>query len=133
MKTILLLLFFGLSFNCLQAQTTDAPKIKKGMIKVSILYANGEGKTFDMDYYLSKHIPLMATIFGDSLKFLTIEKGIATGMPEKPVPFLVICNFYFDKFSDYQNALKPHAEKVRNDVLKYTNIQPIVQTSEVIQ
>jgi hypothetical protein len=29
------------------------------MIKVSVFYANEEGKKFDMDYYLNSHIPLV--------------------------------------------------------------------------
>ncbi|MBN9385017.1 MAG: EthD family reductase [Chitinophagaceae bacterium] len=133
-KAILLLLFFGLSLSCLQAQSTDISKVKKGMIKVAILYPNGEGKTFDMDYYTKKHMPMMADFFGSSLKFMSIDKGIANGiMPDKPVPFLAIGYFYFNKLSDYENAVKANIEKIKLDIPKYTNIQPIAQISEVIQ
>ena len=45
------------------------------MIKVAILYPNGEGKTFDMDYYSNKHMPMAASLFGDSLKAMSIDKG----------------------------------------------------------
>ena len=34
------------------------------MTKVSILYPRAEGSTFDMDYYLTKHIPMCARLFG---------------------------------------------------------------------
>jgi uncharacterized protein (TIGR02118 family) len=132
-KTILLLLFLGLSLNSLQAQTTNASKIKKGMIKVTVLYPNGEGKTFDMDYYTKKHMPLMETFFGEGLKLIAIDKGLSSGTPDKPVPFLAIGYLYFDKLSDYQKVLDLKATEIRADFPKYTNIQPLVQISEVLQ
>lgn len=132
-KAILLLFFFALSLSSLHAQTTEAPKIKKGMIKVTILYPNGEGKTFDMDYYTKKHMPLMAVFFADGLKHLAIDKGIASGRPDTPLPFLAIGYLYFDKLSDYEKALALHVTEIRADFPNYTNIQPVVQISEVIQ
>lgn len=133
MKTILLLVFFGLSFNSLQAQSTSTSQVKKGMIKVTVLYPNGEGKTFDMDYYVKKHMPLMATLSGDKLKLLAIDKGISTGTPEKPAPFVAIGYLYYDKLSDYEKMLAANMDKIRSDIPKYTNIQPIIQISEVLQ
>jgi uncharacterized protein (TIGR02118 family) len=130
-KTILLLLFFGLSLGCLQAQTKDAPKVKKGMIKVTVLYPNGEGKTFDMDYYTKHHMPLMAKFF--NLKIYAIDKGLAGGAPNVPVPFLAIGYLYFDKLADYEKALALHADEIKADFPKYTNIAPLVQISEVIE
>ncbi len=29
------------------------------MIKVTVLYPNEEGKKFDLDYYLNKHLPMV--------------------------------------------------------------------------
>lgn len=131
-KTILLLLvIFGLSLSCLQAQTKDAPQIKKGMIKVTVLYPNGEGKTFDMDYYTKNHMPLMAKFF--NLKIYAIDKGLAGGAPNTPVPFLAIGYLYFDKLSDYETALAKHLDEIRADFPKYTNITPLIQISEVVQ
>ena len=40
------LLALALLFGCQQTQTGETNRIKKGMIKVAILYPNGEGKTF---------------------------------------------------------------------------------------
>jgi uncharacterized protein (TIGR02118 family) len=101
------------------------------MIKVTVLYPNGEGKTFDMDYYTKKHMPLMAKFF--NLKIYAIDKGIAGRGPNEPVPFLAIGYLYFDKLSDYENARALHAEEIKADFPKYTNITPLIQISEVIQ
>ena len=119
--------------SCQQATSTEASKIKKGMVKVTILYPNGEGKTFDLDYYSNKHMPMVANLLGDSLKLLEIDKGMAGRTPVEPIPYLAIGYLYFDQLSAYQNSFGPNAEKIINDIPNYTNIQPVLQISEVIQ
>ena len=52
-----------------------------------ISYPNGEGKKFDMDYYSTKHMPMIASLLGDSLKMFEIDKGIAGRAPT--VQFLI--------------------------------------------
>jgi uncharacterized protein (TIGR02118 family) len=131
-KTYLLVIIFGL-FACLQSNLINAQTIKKGMIKVSILYANGEGKTFDMNYYTTTHMPLVARLLGDSLKALTIDKGISGRTPDTPVPYLAIGHLYFETISAYQNSMKQNVEKIRADIPNFTNIQPVIQVSEVMQ
>ncbi len=103
------------------------------MIKVTILYPNAEGKTFDMDYYSTKHMPMAASLFGDSLKAMSIDKGLASGTPNAPIPYLAIGYFYFETLSSFQHSMGPNSAKLRADVPNYTNIQPVIQVSEVQQ
>lgn len=103
------------------------------MIKVAILYPSGEGNTFDMDYYSNKHMPMVAGLFGDALKHMQIDKGLSGRTPDDPIPYVGVGYFYFDKLSDYQNAFGPNAEKILGDIPNYTNIQPVVLISEVVQ
>jgi len=133
MKTKISFLLVALGFlsGCQQNKLADSPKIKKGMIKVTILYPNGEGKTFDMDYYSNKHMPMAASLFGDSLKAMSIDKGLASGTPDAPIPYLAIGYFYFETMSSFKNSMGPNSEKLRADVPNYTNIQPVIQISEV--
>jgi len=136
MKTKIIIFILGaitLLTSCQQTTSTDTSKIKKGMIKVTLLYPNSDGKTFDMDYYSNKHMPMVASLLGDSLKLLAIDKGIAGGTPDEPIPYLAIGYLYFDKLSAYQNSFGPNAEKIISDIPNYTNIQPIVQISEIFQ
>ena len=136
MKTKIILMVLGaivLLASCQQTTSADTSKIKKGMIKVSILYPNDEGKTFDMDYYSNKHMPMVASLLGDSLKLLAIDKGIGGRTPDEPIPYLAIGYLYFDKLSAYQNSFGPNAEQIVNDIPNYTNIQPVVQISEVLE
>ena len=136
MKTKIVLLILSaiaLLTSCRQTTSSDTFTSKKGMIKVTILYPNDAGKTFDMDYYSKKHMPMVARLLGNSLKFLEIDTGIAGRTPGEPIPYLAIGYLYFDELSAYQNAFGPNAEKIVSDIPNYTNIQPVVQISEVLQ
>ena len=52
-------------------------KSEKGMVKVTLLYPNEEGSTFDMDYYQNKHMPMVQELLGDAMKYFKIDKGLA--------------------------------------------------------
>lgn len=121
----------GILYSCQIHTSEDTSKIKKGMIKVAIFYPNGEGKTFDMDYYSNKHMPMAASLFGESLKAMSIDKGLANGAPDIPVQYLAIGYFYFDTMTSFENSMGPNSETLRADVTNYTNIQPVIQISEV--
>jgi uncharacterized protein (TIGR02118 family) len=140
MKKNLMLMFTGLimlvaTVNVMAQQnnSTDGQAIKKGMIKVTILYPGGDGKKFDMDYYLNKHIPMVKGLFAGALKATAIDKGIAGGAAGSPAPFVVICYFYFDNVSAFQNAMTANGAKIQGDIPNYTNIQPVIQISEVLE
>jgi len=135
MKKIIFLLFASIALltSCQRTLSTETSKIKKGMVKVMIMYPNSEGKTFDMDYYSTKHMPMVAELMGVSLKKMSIDKGIAGRTPDEPIPYLAIGYLYFDQLSDYQEAFGPNAEKIVSDIPNYTNIQPVIQIGEVLQ
>jgi uncharacterized protein (TIGR02118 family) len=130
---IALVVLVGLLFAFQKGASTENTPIKKGMIKVTILYPNGDGKKFDMDYYSSKHMPLVASLLGDSLKFFEIDKGLAGRTPDDPIPYLAIGYLYFERLSAFQKSFGPNAEKIRGDIPNYTNIQPVIQISEVVR
>jgi len=106
--------------------------MKKGMIKVSVLYPGGNGKTFDMDYYCNKHMPMAKELVGETMKGATVEKGIAGGTPDSPAPYAAVASLYFDSIEAFQTAFGPHMDTLSADVSNFTNIEPIIQISEVI-
>ncbi len=134
MKTKFVILIIGVAVLLASWQSSSivTPKAKKGMVKIAIMYPNQEGKTFNMDYYSEKHMPMCAELFGDALQVMEIDKGIAGRSPEEPVPYLAIGYFYFNELSEYQNAFGPNAEQILGDIPNYTDIQPVVQISEVV-
>lgn len=105
---------------------------KKGMIKVSVVYPNSEGTTFDMKYYTTKHIPMVKKLLGEALKSTTVEKGIAGGAPESAAPYAAMGNMYFNSIEEFQKAFGPNAEKIMKDLPNFTNIKAVIQISEVM-
>ncbi|MFT5887034.1 MAG: hypothetical protein ACI9IP_003507 [Arcticibacterium sp.] len=106
--------------------------MNKGMIKVSVMYPNGDGKTFDMDYYCNTHLPMVGGLLGDALKGAAVEKGLGSAAPGSPAPFLGVGNMYFDTMEDFGGAFGPNAEKIMSDLPNFTNAEPVIQISEVI-
>ena len=102
------------------------------MIKMTIFYPNEKDKTFDMDYYSNKHMPMAAGLMGDAMKAMSIDKGLGGGAPDSSAPYAAIGYFYFESMADFKNGIGPHREKIKADVPNYTNIQPIIQISEVV-
>ena len=43
-----------------QENMTATTTTEKGLIKISIMYPYAEGKTFNMEYYETKHMPMVA-------------------------------------------------------------------------
>jgi len=133
MKIIILLLIstlIGFS-SCKTSQLVHSSTPGNELFKVAILYSNEEGKTFDMDYYQNKHMPMVANYLGKNLKFYEINKGIAGRTPSDKVPYLAIGYFYIKNISEYNKAIGQNINTITSDLKNYTNIQPIIQISEV--
>jgi uncharacterized protein (TIGR02118 family) len=127
--------FFLLS-TCFPAFSQEKQKtavVEKGVIKVSIMYPYAEGKTFNMEYYETKHMPMVVGFLGSNLIKYTIEKGLASGIPNQPLPFMAIGTFYVKSLSDYQAAIGPNRDAIRADFSNFTNISPAILVSEVIK
>lgn len=102
------------------------------MIRVSVLYANTEGKRFDLDYYTSKHIPMVIAKCGDSLLRGEVDKGLAGMPPGTPAPFIAAGYLYFNSLQEFQAAFAPNAGAIMADIPNYTDIPPTIQISEIV-
>lgn len=102
------------------------------MIKVSVMYPHQSGARFDHDYYRDKHMPLVAARLGPALKFYTVDKGLAGGAPDQPPTYIGMCHLYCDTVEAFQGAFGPHAQEILGDIPNYTDLQPVLQISEVV-
>jgi len=116
-----------------KAKKNSSAVSEKGLIKVSVMYPFAEGKTFDMQYYETKHMPMVAGFLGSNLVKYTIEKGTASGIPNTPLPFMAIGCFYVKDLAAYQAAIGPNRDAIRADFPNYTNVSPVILVSEVIK
>ncbi|MCG7853909.1 MAG: EthD family reductase [Methanosarcinaceae archaeon] len=101
------------------------------MITVSVLYPNTDGSKFDMEYYLSKHIPMLKQKLGAACKGVLVEAGLGGAEPGARATYIAMLHLHFDSVEAFQTAFGPHAQAFSEDVPNYTDIQPITQVSEV--
>ena len=102
------------------------------MIKVSVFYANGEGKSFDMDYYCNKHMPLVQLHCGDALKTISVEQGLSGAAPGSAPAYLAMGHLFFDSIEAFQSSFVPHMTLFTEDIPNFTNVVPSAQISEVM-
>lgn len=132
-KLILSFVLLSTCFAAFSQEKSSTAIVEKGLIKISVMYPFAEGKTFDMNYYETKHMPMVAGYLGTNLVKYTIEKGLASGIPNAPLPFMAIGTFYVKSLSEYQAAIAPNRDAIRQDFANYTNVAPVILVSEVVR
>ncbi len=101
------------------------------MIKVSILYPSKSGTRFDVDYYLRVHMPMAVRLLGSAVKAVSVEIGVSGAMPGQPAPFAAIVGFTCESLEAFTAAFMPVAGQLQGDIPKYTDIDPVIQISEI--
>jgi uncharacterized protein (TIGR02118 family) len=101
------------------------------MIKVSVFYPASDSAKFDMDYYCNSHIPMVKDKLGAACKSVAVEQGVGGGAPGAPATYVAMGHLYFDSAAEFQKAFGQHADEIMKDIPNYTNIQPVIQISDV--
>jgi uncharacterized protein (TIGR02118 family) len=93
------------------------------MIRLTVLYPETEGATFDHDYYRDTHVPLCEKAWGIAAE---TNKGING-------PYVAAVHFVFDSLDAMNAAMASEGTgAVLADVANYTTIQPVLQTFEIV-
>ena len=101
------------------------------MITVTFLYPYTPGNRFDADYYIDVHMPLAIRVLGPALKAVTAEIGISAAMPDQPAPFFAMATFTFESVQAFTQAVMPHYMELQSDIPNYTDVEPLVQISDI--
>jgi uncharacterized protein (TIGR02118 family) len=103
------------------------------MIRMTVLYPKTDDLSFDMDYYLSRHIAAVNEKLRDmGLVKVQVDEGIGNAAPDQPVPFAVITHLTFRTMEDLQNVLTTHGAEFIGDIPNFTNVQPHIQINRII-
>jgi uncharacterized protein (TIGR02118 family) len=94
------------------------------MIRLSVFYPATEGAKFDHDYYRDKHVPLAVSTWG--VERYEIDKGVNG-------PYEAAVHFFFPSTDAIGEAMGSEGTgAIMADVANYTDIQPVMQTSEIV-
>ena len=102
------------------------------MIKVSVFYPNNDGARFDMDYYRDRHMRMVQERLGAACRGIAVEHGVAGATPGSRAQFIAMGHIYFDSLEEFQASFNKHVSEFVADVPNYTNLQPVIQISEVV-
>ncbi|KAF2104777.1 hypothetical protein NA57DRAFT_70983 [Rhizodiscina lignyota] len=100
---------------------------------VSVIYPKDSDSTFDMDYYLKTHMPLVAKSWGQYgfQQYQVIQYNPNPVDSSEPV-FSVKCDLTFKDAASYKKALEsPEAGDVFGDVPKFSNKGPHLVAGDV--
>jgi uncharacterized protein (TIGR02118 family) len=104
------------------------------MSRVTVLFPKTSDSHFDMDYYLSKHVPMTKAKL-QSLGFpveAEVDEGLGSLMPGESAPYAAIGYLLFEKMEDLQNGLATHGAEIMGDIPNFTNVQPQIQIGSVV-
>jgi uncharacterized protein (TIGR02118 family) len=97
------------------------------MYWATILYPNREGAKFDYDYYVGKHIPMAAKLFGPGIQVL---KGISS--PAGAPAFLCTGRIPASSMEEFVATMTEKGDALLADIPNYTNVEPVIQFEEVL-
>jgi uncharacterized protein (TIGR02118 family) len=96
------------------------------MIRVTVCYPSGEGNTFDMEYYKTKHKEIVFRAL-PGVERMDIDQGLDG-------PYMAMGHLMFPSMEAMQAATgSPAAGEAQEDVKNFTNVQPQIQVSQVIE
>jgi len=116
---------------CSRALATPTFKPEHVMTKVTILYPNAPNAKFDMNYYVTRHMPMVRDKCAPECRSIAAESGLAGGDPGSQALYIAVGHLIFDSEAAFRKAFGPHAAEILADVPNYTNTKPIIQISEV--
>ena len=103
------------------------------MIVVTVMYPNTEGSRFDLDYYMKKHMPLVASRGQDiGLQSYQVMRG--TGAPGGGKPaYRVMTNLTVSSLQAFQSGMETHGAEIMGDIPNFTDLRPAIQISETVE
>jgi uncharacterized protein (TIGR02118 family) len=95
------------------------------MIRLTVSYPRSEGSTFDSDYWVSTHMPMLTAGWPQLVKW-EADLGL-DGQPHHAV-----ANLFFNTAEDMQGAMaEPASAAIMADITNYFAAAPIMQVSTV--
>lgn len=100
------------------------------MIRLTALYPRSAGKKFDLEYYKNHHMPLVQRLLSP-LK-VEIDAGVPNQQGE-PSPYIAVGYVTFTSLEHLAAGFGAAQDALHADIAHYTDIEPIIQISEVIE
>lgn len=99
---------------------------------ITVMYENVDDATFNLDYYLNKHMPLVSEKFARfGIKGWRVVQAVGTPTGEKPL-YSIIATLEFETAQQFKDAVAAEGGPVFGDVPNFSNQTPVVVISNVV-
>ena len=101
------------------------------MLRMTVLYPNGDDATFDWDYYDAKHMALVGERYGPHFaREPEVAEGVKS-LPKGDAAFLASVTMYFADQDALNAAVQAGGMDIPNDIPNFTNTRPVMQIDEI--
>jgi uncharacterized protein (TIGR02118 family) len=104
------------------------------VVTISILYPNRSDGRFDLDYYLHQHMPRAVELLSGhpGYRGVSVLRGIGGGAPGAEPAYIAMCHYQFDSLDQFLAAFSANSAFLQGDMPNYTDMEAIIQISEVV-
>ncbi len=103
------------------------------MIRVTVCYPNQPGARFDVDYYLSHHMPMVEEkLRAHGMQSWSVSKGVG-GFAGGAAARLIEASLDFETMEGLQAGMASESAAIMADIPNYTDIAPEIQIDEVLR
>ena len=100
---------------------------------VTVLYPDEAGSSFDWDYFLNRHVPMVATaLCSGSLTGIKVALGLSGAVPGDSPAYQAVMIISFEDIVVFHRPWRQHHHRIIADVQNFTNTRPQLQLSENI-
>ena len=85
-----------------------------------------------MDYYRDRHMPMVKARLGTACKGIAVEHGLSGATTGSRPQFIAMGHVYFDSLEEFESNFGKHVSEFVADIPNYTNLQPVIQISQVV-
>ncbi len=117
LATLLILALSFVAWGASGGATTETGTV----YRLSAICPRTADSTFDMDYYMSTHIPLVERLFQPFS--VGVNEGVSGAEEGSPPPYAVMTDITFATLEDLQNAVATHGSEVIGDIPNFTNVE----------
>lgn len=102
-------------------------------VTLAMQYPADPGSSFDWDYFLNRHIPLVETALdAGGADRIEVALGLSGAAPGEPAAYQAVVLVTFDSITAFYHRWRRENHRIMGDIVNFTNTRPEVQLSEVI-
>jgi uncharacterized protein (TIGR02118 family) len=104
------------------------------MIRVCVSYPNQPGARFDVEYYLSQHMPMVEKrLAPHGMTGWSVEKGVGGFAPGTPPEHLIRARLDLETLEGLQTGMASEGAAILGDIPIFTDIKPQIQIYQVLR